>query len=53
MNTPLYRVSFQTNQFKVSGSNLPKKGILGAELRKQLSNSELAPLNTSFDVFSF
>ena len=52
LNIPLYRVSFKTNHFEVSGQNLPKKGTLGTEFKKYYSWTQnqqpLIPLCTEF-----
>ena len=43
----------KAKQFKTSGSYFLKKGILGAEFKKKLSNLESRPLKTSAYRLSF
>ena len=42
LNSPLYRVSFQTKHCEVSVSNLPKKGILGTKRKKTIVEFEVS-----------
>ena len=53
LKTCMYQVSSTTKNFDVPKPNPPQKGNSGKNLRRQLSNSELALLNTFLNQVLF